>query len=153
MSHDPHNPRDERDPREERDPQRHRVPGDARVDPANDPRPDAELAVNSPRENVHGPPGQPHHPTVTAYLVVWLILMVLLVLTIVVAAVHIPYIGFLIAMAIAISKGLLVVLYFMHVRYSSPIVWVFSGAAFLWFGILIVLTIQDYMTRGWLMWE
>jgi cytochrome c oxidase subunit 4 len=112
-------------------------------------RRDAELAVDSARENVHGPPGHPAHPTVGLYLLIWLILMVLLVATVVVAAVHIPYFGFVIAMGIAILKAVLVIMYFMHVRFSSPIVWAFSGAAFLWFAILIALTIQDYMTRGW----
>jgi len=45
---------------------------------------------------------------------------------------------------------LLVIFYFMHVRYSSPLTWVFAGAGFLWLIILIVLTLSDFLTRNWL---
>ena len=53
-------------------------------------------------------------------------------------------------MVIALAKAIMIVLIFMHVRYSERLVWVFSGAAFLWLLILIALTLNDYFTRGWL---
>ncbi len=56
----------------------------------------------------------------------------------------------LVAMSIAVSKGLLVVLFFMHVRYSARLIWVFVGAGFFWLAILIALTLSDFLTRGWL---
>ena len=43
---------------------------------------------------------------------------------------------------------MLIVLIFMHVRYSDRLTWVFAGAPFLWLAILIVLTLNDYFTRG-----
>jgi cytochrome c oxidase subunit 4 len=55
-----------------------------------------------------------------------------------------------VALTIAVAKALLVVLYFMHVRYSSRLTWVFVGAGFFWLGIMIALTLSDYMSRGWL---
>jgi cytochrome c oxidase subunit IV len=54
------------------------------------------------------------------------------------------------AITIAATKALLVVLYFMHVRYSSRLIWVFAGAGVFWLLILIVLTLSDYLSRAWL---
>jgi len=56
----------------------------------------------------------------------------------------------LVAVAIAIVKALLVILFFMHVRYSSRLTWVFVGAGFFWLLILLTLTMTDPLTRGWL---
>ena len=53
-------------------------------------------------------------------------------------------------MSIACSKGLLVVLYFMHVKYSSKLTWVFAGSGVLWLLILFALTLSDYVSRGWI---
>jgi len=54
------------------------------------------------------------------------------------------------AITIAITKALLVVLYFMHIRYSNRLTWVFAGAGVFWLLILIVLTLADYLSRAWL---
>jgi len=54
------------------------------------------------------------------------------------------------AITIAIAKALLVVLYFMHLRYSNRLTWIFAGAGVFWLLILIVLTLADYLSRGWL---
>ena len=54
------------------------------------------------------------------------------------------------AVAIAIVKALLVILFFMHVRYSSPLTWLFVGAGFFWLMILFALTMPDPLTRNWL---
>ena len=53
------------------------------------------------------------------------------------------------AITIALTKAILVVLYFMHVRYSHRLTWIFVGAGVFWFVILIVLTLADYLSRGW----
>ena len=55
-----------------------------------------------------------------------------------------------VAVAIAIVKTLLVILFFMHVRYSSRLTWVFVGAGFFWLLILLTLTMTDPLARGWL---
>ncbi len=52
-----------------------------------------------------------------------------------------------VALTIAVFKATLVVLYFMHVRYSSRLTWVIVAAGFFWLGIMFVFTISDYMTR------
>ena len=51
------------------------------------------------------------------------------------------------ALAIAVIKGLLVILFFMHVLYSRPLTWVFVGAGFFWLAILFALTLSDYAMR------
>lgn len=54
-----------------------------------------------------------------------------------------------VALTIAVTKATLVVLYFMHVRYSTRLIWVVVVAGFFWLGILFVLTMSDYLSRGW----
>jgi len=54
------------------------------------------------------------------------------------------------ALTIAVIKATLVVLYFMHVRYSPRLIWLILAAAFFWLAILFALTISDYSTRAWL---
>ena len=55
-----------------------------------------------------------------------------------------------VAMLIAARKALLVILFFMHVRYSSRLTWVFVGAGFFWLMILLSLTLADVLSRRWL---
>ncbi len=92
-----------------------------------------------------------HHivPPAT-YLKVLIALAVLMVLTIAAAQVHFgePF-NLIIALAIAVTKMSLIVLFFMHVRYSSRLTWVFVGAGFFWFVIMVVLTFADYLSRTW----
>ena len=56
----------------------------------------------------------------------------------------------IIALTIACIKATLVVLYFMHVRYSAKLIWVIFASALFWLAILFALTFSDYWTRGWL---
>src|SRR5215813_11719844 len=56
--------------------------------------------------------------------------------------------GVMVALTIAIAKALLVVLFFMHVRYSSRLTWIFVGAGIAWLGHILILTMSDYLTRG-----
>ena len=74
--------------------------------------------------------------------------MVLTVITVLVAQVDLGALNNIVALSIAVLKATLVVLYFMHVRYSSRLTWVFVIAGFFWLAILMVLTLSDYKTRG-----
>jgi cytochrome c oxidase subunit 4 len=78
-------------------------------------------------------------------------LMGLLVLTVLAAQVHldniIPGGNVILALIIATIKGSLVVLYFMHVKHSSKLTWLFASAAFIWLAIMIALSFNDYLTR------
>jgi cytochrome c oxidase subunit 4 len=86
----------------------------------------------------------------TTYFLVWLALMALLIATVVAASFDLGWLNSVIAIGIAICKTLLIVLFFMHVRVSSRLTWVFAGAGFFWLGILITLAMSDYISRGWL---
>ena len=89
------------------------------------------------------------------YYRVFAALMVLLVLTLAVAAfdfsrIGLPWVNITVAVTVAVIKAVLVLLYFMHVRYSSRLVWVFASAAFLWLIIMFGLTFSDYFSRNWI---
>jgi cytochrome c oxidase subunit 4 len=53
----------------------------------------------------------------------------------------------IVALMIAMVKALLVVLFFMHVRYSSRLTWVFAGAGLFWLLILVTSTVIDVLSR------
>lgn len=83
------------------------------------------------------------------YIVVWSALMVLMILTAGLSRINLGEWSTVVALAIAAIKALLVILFFMHVRYESQkMAWVFVLAGFFWLGILLALTMTDYLTRG-----
>jgi cytochrome c oxidase subunit 4 len=53
------------------------------------------------------------------------------------------------ALTIAVFKAVLVVLFFMHVRHSTPLTRAVVVGSVFWLGILLTLTMTDYLTRGW----
>lgn len=54
-----------------------------------------------------------------------------------------------IALIIATTKAVLVILFFMHVIHSPRLTWVVVIGSFLWLAVLFVLTFADYLTRAW----
>lgn len=56
----------------------------------------------------------------------------------------------IVAMLIAVTKAVLVILFFMHVKYEGRLTFVFAIAGFCWLAIMLILTASDYLTRGWL---
>ena len=76
-------------------------------------------------------------------------LLVFLALTICSAYLNLGPFNTIVAMAISVTKGALIVLFFMHMRYSKPVIWIFAGAGFFWLGIMLILALSDYLTRGW----
>lgn len=91
----------------------------------------------------------PHISPVRMYVAIVSLLFVMTVVTVLVAFVELGALNTPVALAIAIFKATMVVLFFMHVRYNTPLMWVFAGAGFFWLLIMFSLTLQDYMTRGW----
>ncbi|MGH9588018.1 MAG: cytochrome C oxidase subunit IV family protein [Acidobacteriaceae bacterium] len=57
-----------------------------------------------------------------------------------------------VALAIAVIKSLLVILFFMHIRYSSKLTKLTLAAGFFTFIVLVGMTLTDYMSRAWGMW-
>ncbi|MGB7753591.1 MAG: cytochrome C oxidase subunit IV family protein [Candidatus Acidiferrales bacterium] len=62
---------------------------------------------------------------------------------------HVIPLNTIVALAIAVVKMLLVILFFMHVKYSSGLTKVVVMAGFLFLGILVSLTLADELTRAW----
>jgi cytochrome c oxidase subunit 4 len=90
----------------------------------------------------------PHGPSQKMLFAVWIGLLALLFLTWGVAKFDLGRWNIIAAMTIALAKMLLVVLIFMHVRYSTRLTWVFVAAGFFWLLIMVTLTMADYLTRG-----
>ncbi len=106
-------------------------------------------------DHLDNPPGDPEHSThhivpVGTYLMVFAGLMVLLVMTLVAASFDLGEANLIIAVTIAVLKALLVILYFMHLRWSTKLTQVFAGAALVWLLILFVLTLADFFSRSWI---
>ena len=84
------------------------------------------------------------------YLLIFGALMVLTAITVAVAFVDLGILNDVVALAIAVVKATLVVLFFMHVRHSQTMTKLTVVASFFWLAILIGLTLADYLTRGFL---
>jgi len=119
--------------------------------------------VTSSYDKHHDPLGHDdhgNHPTIGVYLAVFVALMVLLVATVVAAEIEIGVdkeahpahpvsstSNLIIAAGIASVKALLIILFFMHVRYSTPLIWLVAGAGFVFLAIMFSFGMADYLTR------
>jgi cytochrome c oxidase subunit IV len=71
------------------------------------------------------------------------------ILTVAAAKVDMGALNNIVMLAIACTKASLVILFFMHVRWSSRLTWVVAMAGFFWLLILFGIGMSDYMSRGW----
>ncbi|HEV2864132.1 MAG TPA: cytochrome C oxidase subunit IV family protein [Pyrinomonadaceae bacterium] len=85
----------------------------------------------------------------STYFTIFAALLVGTALTVFAATIDFGRMNDIIAMTIAVTKMSLVLLYFMHVRYSSRLIWVIVAAMFFWLVILLLLTLADYGSRDW----
>ena len=81
------------------------------------------------------------------YIATFVSLMVLLIITVLVAYVDLGELNLAAAMAIAVLKAVLIILFFMHIRYGQKLTWVFAGAGFFWLAIMLIFAMCDYATR------
>ena len=93
---------------------------------------------------------QHHVVPVRTYVLVYIALMVLLGGTVGAWYFNLGLLGILLGDMIGVVKATIIILYFMHVRHSSKMVWVIAAAGFLWLAILVGLTLSDYFSRIWL---
>jgi cytochrome c oxidase subunit 4 len=84
----------------------------------------------------------------TTYYAIFGALMVLTAVTVAVAYQPLGVFNFPVAIGIAITKATLVILFFMHAKYSSRLTKLFVGTAFFFLFILLGLTLTDYLSRG-----
>ena len=84
----------------------------------------------------------------STYYAIFGALMVLTAVTVGVAFLNLGMMNFPVAIAIAVTKATLVILFFMHAKYSSTLTKMFVGTAFFFLFILLALTMTDYLSRG-----
>ncbi len=92
-----------------------------------------------------------HHVTgLAVYFGIFIALMVFTIATVWVSRIDLGALNTPIALAIAVIKATLVILFFMHVIHSTRLTWVVILASLFWLALLFVLTLADYLTRSWL---
>ena len=82
------------------------------------------------------------------YYTIFGMLMVLTALTVFAAFNDLGILNFPVAIGIAITKATLVILFFMHAKYSSKLTQLFVGMSFFFLLIMFTLTLTDYLSRG-----
>ena len=90
-----------------------------------------------------------HVSPIRTYLMIFGTLMVMTIVTVAAAFTNLGIMNFPVAITIAIFKATLVILFFMHAKYSSRMTKLVCGSAFFFLGILFFLTMTDYLSRGW----
>jgi cytochrome c oxidase subunit 4 len=83
------------------------------------------------------------------YYTIYVVLLMCTYLTWQVAFFDLGALNTVAALAIAVFKAAIVVLFFMHVKYSSRLTWLVVAGSIFWLLILLALTFNDYLTRGW----
>jgi cytochrome c oxidase subunit 4 len=83
------------------------------------------------------------------YYTIFAILMFCTYLTVQIAFFDLGVLNIVAALTIAVLKATLVVLFFMHVKYSTRLTWAVVLGSVFWLGILLALTMSDYLTRAW----
>ena len=86
------------------------------------------------------------------YLLILILLLILTATTTGVAFLDLGVLNPVVALAIACIKSALVILFFMHLRYSSKLLKLTLGAGFFTFLVLIAMTLSDYISRSWGLW-
>ncbi len=90
---------------------------------------------------------QQHVVPQKVYLLVFATLICLTLITVDVAFYNLGILNLYVALAIAVTKATIIVLYFMHVKFGPRLIWVFALAGVFWMVIFLALTLGDYLTR------
>jgi cytochrome c oxidase subunit 4 len=112
----------------------------------------SEQHIHDPA-NITNPEHSEHHIVSPAqYALVFGTLLLFTLLTVVAANIDLGVFNPIIALAIASFKAVVVILFFMHVKYQSNLIKMTVGAGFFTFLVLITMTLSDYMSRAWGLW-
>ena len=84
-----------------------------------------------------------------SYIGIFLTLMILTAVTVWAAFIDMGPLNTVVALTIACIKAFLVVIFFMHIKKSEKLIWLFIGLGIYWLGIMLLFTFTDYATRGW----
>jgi cytochrome c oxidase subunit 4 len=103
--------------------------------------------------NVVNPEHADHHiVSPLQYSMVFGTLLVFTGITVAAAYVDLGVLNPIIALGIASFKAVVVILFFMHVKYQSKLIKMTVGAGFFTFLVLITMTLSDYISRAWGLW-
>ena len=109
--------------------------------------------MSDQEHNHHGQHEEEHHivpPRV--YVTILCILLAMTALTVAASYVEMGLLNPVVAIAIGVFKATLVVLFFMHVKYSTKLTKLTVGAGIFTFLALIFMTLSDYASRAWGRW-
>jgi len=95
----------------------------------------------------HHDSGHTQHATPATYLKTYIFLVVMMCLTIAVSRIQLGALNNIAALGIALAKATAVVLFFMHVKYSTKLTWVWAALGFIWLFLLFGI-LGDYVTRA-----
>jgi cytochrome c oxidase subunit IV len=103
--------------------------------------------------NVTNPEHAEHHiVSPFQYMLVFGTLLLGTAITVVAANIDLGVFNPIIALGIASTKAVIVILFFMHVKYQSSLIKMTVGAGFFTFLVLITMTLSDYISRAWGLW-
>jgi cytochrome c oxidase subunit 4 len=103
--------------------------------------------------NITNPEHADHHVvTPLEYAFVYIALIVGTIVTVFAADLDMGVFNPIVALGIACTKAVIVILFFMHVKYQSRLVKLTVSAGFFTFLVLITMTLTDYMSRAWGLW-
>ena len=94
--------------------------------------------------------GSDHVVSIKTHLAIFATLMVLTAFTVWVAFIDLGAMNTFVALGVAVTKATLVILFFMHVKYSSRLTWLVVASGFVFLAIMLALTLADVVSRGWL---
>ncbi len=84
------------------------------------------------------------------YIGVFAVLILMTATTTAVSFVDLGPWSTVVALGIAFFKATLVVLFFMHIKYSRRLMQITIGGGLFWLAIMLALTLSDFMSRSWL---
>jgi cytochrome c oxidase subunit 4 len=90
------------------------------------------------------------HPTPGLYVIILTVLVIGTCATWAIAFIDLGIWNPVVALTIAVIKATLVILFFMHVYYSSKLTKLTISAGFFWLLIMITMSLSDYLTRTFL---
>ena len=103
--------------------------------------------------NVVNPEHSEHHiVSPLQYCYVFGTLILGTIITVIAADINLGVFNPIVALGIASTKAVIVILFFMHVKYQSHLIKVTVAAGFFTFLVLVTMTLVDYMSRAWGLW-
>jgi cytochrome c oxidase subunit 4 len=102
--------------------------------------------------NAGHPEGEQHIVSPVTYLIIFAVLLVCTGLTIGASYLEMGPWNPVVALGIAVLKATLVVLFFMHIKYSSKLMKLTVGAGLFTFMVLVGMSLADYFSRAWGQW-